>query len=203
MRRRLRVEGDRTFGSSVGVWAVAPDVDGDEDRLSSRWAKMRAGLTTRLLLATGVLALVVTAAYVALYVALADLSRARAGAIHSVQEVNVASDVRRLLIDMETGQRGFIITGEPSFLEPWEIGRRMLPERVATLRKIVDDPEQAKASRTIGDGLPCLHQGVLGTAGGCSTRGESGERGCRTARRKMGKRHRTSLRLPAGRLCHN
>ncbi len=72
---------------------------------------MRAGLTTRLLLATGVLALVVTAAYVALDVALADLSRARAGAIHSVQEVNVARDVRRVLIDMETGQRGFIITG--------------------------------------------------------------------------------------------
>jgi hypothetical protein len=52
------------------------DVDGDENRLPSRWARMRAGLTTRLLLATGVLALVVTAAYLALYVALADLSRA-------------------------------------------------------------------------------------------------------------------------------
>jgi hypothetical protein len=38
---------------------VAPDVDGDENRLPSRWAKMRAGLTTRLLLATGVLVLVV------------------------------------------------------------------------------------------------------------------------------------------------
>ncbi|MFE5707813.1 CHASE3 domain-containing protein [Rhodococcus koreensis] len=61
-----------------------------------------------------------------------------------MQEVNVARDVRRLLIDMETGQRGFIITGEPSFLEPWEIGRRTLPERVATLRNIVDDPQQAK-----------------------------------------------------------
>ena len=74
---------------------MAADVDGDENRLPSRWARMRAGLTTRLLLATGVLALVVTAAYGALYVALADLSRARAGATHSVQEVNVARDVRR------------------------------------------------------------------------------------------------------------
>ena len=110
---------------------------------------MPAGLTTRLLLATGVLVLVVTAAYLALYVALTDLSRARAGATHSVQEVNVARDVRRLLIDMETGQRGFIITGEPSFLEPWETGRRTLPERVATLRKIVDDPEQAKRAEQL------------------------------------------------------
>jgi CHASE3 domain sensor protein len=86
---------------------------------------------------------------VALYVALADLSRARAGAIHSVQGVNVARDVRRVLIDMETGQRGFIITGEPSFLEPWENGRRTLPERVATLRKIVDDPGQAKRAEQL------------------------------------------------------
>ena len=61
----------------------------------------------------------------------------------------MASDVRRLLIDMETGQRGFIITGEPSFLEPWEIGRRTLPERVATLRKIVDDPGQAKRAEQL------------------------------------------------------
>ncbi|MDT2009970.1 hypothetical protein FXW78_51455 [Rhodococcus opacus] len=128
---------------------MASDVDGDENGLPSRWAKMRAGLTTRLLIATGALVLVVTAAYVALAVALTDLSQARAGATHSVQEVNVARDVRRLLIDMETGQRGFIITGEPSFLEPWEIGRRTLPERVATLRNIVDDPQQAKRAEQL------------------------------------------------------
>jgi signal transduction histidine kinase len=66
-----------------------------------------------------------------------------------VQEVNVARDVRRLLIDMETGQRGFIITGEPRFLEPWEIGRRTLPERLATLRRIVDDPGQAKRAEQL------------------------------------------------------
>jgi signal transduction histidine kinase len=50
---------------------------------------------------------------------------------------------------METGQRGFIITGEPRFLEPWEIGRRTLPERVATLRKIADDPRQAKRAEQL------------------------------------------------------
>jgi signal transduction histidine kinase len=93
--------------------------------------------------------LVAIAAYVALYVALTDLSRARAVATHSLQEVNVARDVRRLLIDMETGQRGFIITGEPRFLEEWEIGRRTLPERVATLRRIVDDPRQAKRAEQL------------------------------------------------------
>jgi signal transduction histidine kinase len=118
-------------------------------RFRSKWAKMRTGLTARLLLATGVLVLVVIAAYVALYVALTDLSRASAAATHSVQEVNVARDVRRLLSDMETGQRGFIITGEPRFLEPWEIGRRTLPERVATLRKIADDPRQAKRAEQL------------------------------------------------------
>jgi signal transduction histidine kinase len=118
-------------------------------RFPSRWAKRRAGLTARLLLATGVLVLVAIAAYVALYVALTDLSRARAVATHSLQEVNVARDVRRLLIDMETGQRGFIITGEPRFLEQWEIGRRTLPESVATLRRIVDDPRQAKRAEQL------------------------------------------------------
>jgi hypothetical protein len=145
--------------------------------------------------------LVAIAAYVALYVALTDLSRARAVATHSLQEVNVARDVRRLLIDMETGQRGFIITGEPRFLEQWEIGRRTLPESVATLRRIVDDPRQAKRAEQLETDSPCLHQGLRGTAGGCCTprRGlgarNPGERGWGTSNGLAAG--------PAGRLRHN
>jgi signal transduction histidine kinase len=63
----------------------------------------------------------------------------------------MARDVRNLLLDMETGQRGFIITGEPAFLEPWELGRRMLPEKLATLRTVADDPGQAGRARQLED----------------------------------------------------
>ena len=104
---------------------------------------MRVGLTTRLLVATGVVAAIVTAAFVLLFFALASVHRARDMAVHSADESFVARDVRRMLGDMETSQRGFIITGEPSFLAPWEVGRQKLPERLATLRKLADDSNQA------------------------------------------------------------
>ncbi|MDF1812615.1 MAG: CHASE3 domain-containing protein [Verrucomicrobiales bacterium] len=45
-------------------------------------------------------------------------------------------ELRRLLsavMDMETGQRGYIITGEPDYLEPYEQGGRNLEEIIAEL----------------------------------------------------------------------
>jgi CHASE3 domain sensor protein len=55
---------------------------------------------------------------------------------------------------VESGQRGFIITGDPSFLAPWEAGRRALPERVAALADMADDPGQsARAKRLEADAV--------------------------------------------------
>jgi signal transduction histidine kinase len=105
---------------------------------------MRAGLTARLVAATGVLALIVATGFIVLRFAMGDVNRARAVARNSVDESSVARDVRRNLIDMETGARGFLLTGDPSFLEPWEVSRRALPERIEALRDIVDDPGQAR-----------------------------------------------------------
>lgn len=110
---------------------------------------MRAGLTARLLVATLVLALVVTVAFVFLLFAMDDVSAVRSVARHSVEETGTARDVRNLLIDLESGQRGFIITGDPSFLAPWEAGRRALPERAAALAAMADDPGQAARARQL------------------------------------------------------
>lgn len=35
------------------------------------------------------------------------------------------------LLDAETGQRGFIITGDPGYLVPYQAGREAVPERLA------------------------------------------------------------------------
>ena len=110
---------------------------------------MRAGLTARLLFATAVLAVIIAAAFVAMLVAIAGVSRARATYGNSLEEINVARDVRKQLTEMETSQRGFIISGDQSFLEPWETDRRELPERVAALRAIVDDPGQARRAEQL------------------------------------------------------
>ena len=45
------------------------------------------------------------------------------------------------MVDQETGQRGFIITGEESFLEPYNAGQEALDDHIAELRALLrDDP---------------------------------------------------------------
>ncbi|HZA09583.1 CHASE3 domain-containing protein, partial [Mycobacterium sp.] len=110
---------------------------------------MRFGLTTRLLIATGALALIGVAAFVALLLASADVNRARASVANSQAELAQVREIRNQLLDMETGQRGFIITGQQRFLEPWEASRQRLPEDFARLRRIVDDPNQARRAEQL------------------------------------------------------
>ena len=110
---------------------------------------MRVGLTGRLIVATLALALVVTVAFVFLLLAMADVSAARGVSRHSQDETSTAREVRNLMLDLESGQRGFIITGDPSFLAPWEAGRRLLPERTAALAAMADDPGQAARARQL------------------------------------------------------
>jgi signal transduction histidine kinase len=104
---------------------------------------VRGGLITRLVVVTVALAVIVASAFVFLLVAMSRVDRARAVAVNSAEEAYAARDVRRALGDMETSERGYLITGQESFLAPWESGRQRIAERLARLRSIVDDPEQA------------------------------------------------------------
>jgi len=55
-----------------------------------------------------------------------------------------------LLKDAETGERGFILTGDPQFLDPYEAARRGIPQHLAGLRRIVEhDPVQLTRFRTL------------------------------------------------------
>jgi methyl-accepting chemotaxis protein len=54
-----------------------------------------------------------------------------------------ASDVERMIIDKETSLRGYVITGIPAFLEPFEDAEKRLPGAFAELAELVaDNPSQ-------------------------------------------------------------
>ncbi|MBV8758820.1 MAG: CHASE3 domain-containing protein [Deltaproteobacteria bacterium] len=56
------------------------------------------------------------------------------------------------LIDIETGVRGFSLTGEDAFLQPYERGSRDLPNHLALLHAAVTgDPEQAARAQQLDD----------------------------------------------------
>jgi signal transduction histidine kinase len=54
------------------------------------------------------------------------------------------------MADAETGQRGYIITGDSAYLEPYHRGRASAEAHVAALRDLVaDDPEQQRRADTL------------------------------------------------------
>jgi len=76
-----------------------------------------------------------------------NLARRQQAAELRVQEITAASyRLMSLLVDAETGIRGYIITEQPRFAEPYDRAVREVPQQLARLRAIA--PELA---REIGD----------------------------------------------------
>jgi signal transduction histidine kinase/HAMP domain-containing protein len=99
------------------------------------------GLTRRLIAASGLLALIVGGAFVALLLAIGDLRDAGRRSDHSQEVLIAANELERLLLDLETGERGFILTHQERFLEPWTAARARFPRRAdAVLRLVAGDP---------------------------------------------------------------
>src|SRR6266536_381106 len=51
---------------------------------------------------------------------------------HSQEVLVAANQLERLVIDLETGQRGFVITGQERFLGPWRAAQIAVPGQAST-----------------------------------------------------------------------
>jgi len=101
-----------------------------------------------MVLASGLLALIVGGAFAVLLVALDDEAEASDRARHAQLVLASASDLERLVVDLETGERGFVITGDESFLQPWSAARASLPAATSELARLATGPVQhARAER--------------------------------------------------------
>ena len=109
---------------------------------------MSGGLTRRMAVASGLLALVVSAAFVVLLISVEDLRTSERLALHSQEVLTAANQLERLVVDVETGQRGFVITGKERFLAPWRDARRALPGASQRLEQLTaGDPQHEQAER--------------------------------------------------------
>jgi signal transduction histidine kinase len=111
------------------------------------------GLTRRMAVASGLLALVVSAAFVMLLVSVEDLRTSERLALHSEEVLAAANQLERLVIDVESGQRGFVITGQERFLDPWQDARRALPEASRRLEGLTTDDQQHRQALQIGQAI--------------------------------------------------
>ncbi|MGI5286379.1 CHASE3 domain-containing protein [Nonomuraea polychroma] len=102
-------------------------------------------------MATGaVLALIVGGAFAVLLASITDLRQAQLREQRSAEVTTMANRLERLIIDMETGQRGFALTGQEQFLQPWRDAIAVFPGRASALERLVADvPAQQALAREI------------------------------------------------------
>ncbi len=67
--------------------------------------------------------------------------------------ISNAEKLRKLVVDMETGQRGFIITGDENFLEPYKIAVKLFADVMKEEMRAVEDNPLQVATLVIIDNL--------------------------------------------------
>jgi signal transduction histidine kinase len=112
--------------------------------------QMNRGLTRRMMVASGLLALLVGAAFAVLLRAMDSQREAGQRALASQDALVAAATVERLVLDLETGQRGLIITGKERFLAPWKKARRRLPGATqALMQQAKSVPAQERRAQAV------------------------------------------------------
>jgi signal transduction histidine kinase len=115
---------------------------------------MRSGLTLRMVVSGGALAIVIGAVFVLLVLAINDLRDSARLTRDTQEELSSADELEKLLIDLETGVRGFVITGEERFLSPWNEARAAFPVDATSLERSVGaDSAQLRDVRQIIRGV--------------------------------------------------
>ena len=109
-------------------------------------------LRGRILAASLLLALLIGIAFVVLIVSVRDAREAARVAEQSERVAAAANLLERYLLDLETGQRAYVITGRRSFLEPWDNALRRYPAAARELRGlVVDRAQQRRVDRISAD----------------------------------------------------
>jgi len=96
---------------------------------------MRLGLTGRIVVGVLLLGAFFLTQVVITYDAFRTIHRATGEAQRAEQSITGALRVEKLVLDLQTGSRGYAITGQRRFLAPWETARRLLQrdEQLGTL----------------------------------------------------------------------
>jgi signal transduction histidine kinase len=99
------------------------------------------------------LTVVAGATFAFLLLAIAQLREAAQLTRRASDELIAADAMEKVVIDLETGVRGYVITGEDRFLQPWNDARAAFPAQARTLESLAspNQGELAQARRIIQD----------------------------------------------------
>ncbi|HEY6529147.1 MAG TPA: response regulator [Cellvibrionaceae bacterium] len=64
---------------------------------------------------------------------------------HTVEVISEANELAKLAVDMQTGMRGYLLTGEDDFLTPYRLAKSKFGKTVASLKELAqDNPTQVE-----------------------------------------------------------
>jgi signal transduction histidine kinase len=109
-------------------------------------------LRSRMVTASTVLAVIVIGVFVALILAVSALQDATKQEARSKEVTTSALMLEKLVLDVDTGIRGYVITGKKSFLreEPYMVARRNLTDRLHDFEKLAShEPRQRNKARIL------------------------------------------------------
>jgi signal transduction histidine kinase len=150
------------------------------------------GLQARMVVAGGLLALIVGGAFAVLLVAVAGEREALDLSRHSERVLVSARALERLVIDLETGERGFLLTGDESFLEPWTAAQAALPDATSELEELARVPRQHDRAQAITGGIASYLENYSLPVVAAARRGDPAARSAATT--EEGKRRVDALR---------
>jgi signal transduction histidine kinase len=109
-----------------------------------------ASLSARMIAASVVLALLVAGVFAVLLQAVSALDDAARREARAKEVTAATHRLETLVIDLETGIRGFIFTGQGRFLSPWTDAQRELPRALRDFERLSDStPEQERVGRKV------------------------------------------------------
>ncbi len=134
-------------GSATGA-PLDASTSGQNDPKGSWWT--RSGLAVRIALSAFAVAIGLAIVFLVMFLAITGLRHRSLEARHSQQVIATANELQTLVVDLETGVRGFVLTRDESYLKPWVVAQQRYPgaiEKLLTLTK--DDSVQHKRAVAI------------------------------------------------------
>ena len=98
---------------------------------------MRRGLAPLIIAAAGLVVVLVVVGFAVTARGFQSVRNASREEQRAQSAVATATQVEKLVLDLETGTRGYVLTGQDRYLEPWRAAQRRLPGEVAELRREV------------------------------------------------------------------
>jgi signal transduction histidine kinase len=130
--------------------AQAPSAVATDAEQGRRESRVRSGLLTRIVVALAALAAALVVVFAVLIVAVLGLRDRSVAARHAQFVIARANALQTLVLDFESGFRGYALTGNKQYLKPWERARREYQQRANDLiRFTAGDKSQQKRARTI------------------------------------------------------